>query len=625
MAQRQIGMHGPELWLVTGKPAEVRLGPPLRDLPQADDRATALVQRASGCKCDATVTLLVVHDGCIVGPWVPAEVRHSKEHVVCVTNDVLATNESVPVQCSAGLMGALSRYAKHRLQAENTNVTGVQLQHNAEAELQNSPMSQVDSEGHHQPTPSVDDDYSPRPVAELSQCSAVEDQDDWSEADDEEQEEWIPSSEESEADETAPYEERKEELDAPFSHSQSPVRTRPAGEGDDDASQRSRGSDELATSSGCKERIPSEEHAALEVGTGPRTGDDVGERTCANQVDSVVSADQLVRAAREAWMQTKEPSRYGSCQQLILRQEGTDLRDLRAGPADPDEGGASGMPSRARVAASDVHSQGAEGPRARWGVKQPVAVPVVRSSRTSHQQLATPGRAAAVRRFKSASQGGPAGLVASSDHLQRLEQLQARTAQVQAIWQRAGVVEAFRALMKFDDAALSVSVLHAVMDWLPTLQAPECAVALALASPLLTPPTAASVLAPLTILLRTTLEPVPVNSTDDASQGAASAATLAAVRSNLSREMRVICGRLDELRVPRGSGPRSAGHASTFDEQFAFGQALALAREMAREAWRRLDGGSEVGAPPMHTRTTEHTVAPGGGRPAQATSGRRAW
>ena len=86
--------------------------------------------------------------------------------------------------------------------------------------------------------------------------------------------------------------------------------------------------------------------------------------------------------------------------------------------------------------------------------------------------------------------------------------------------------------------------------------------------------------------------------------GMLSDATLAAAsRASLLRETQRVCDRLDELRVTRDVSMR----ASTFEEQFAFGQALALAREAGREAWRALDSSGAADAAPS--------------RP----SGRRAW
>ena len=43
----------------------------------------------AACSAAASFALLVAQDGCVVGPWVPADIRHSREHVVCVTRDVM--------------------------------------------------------------------------------------------------------------------------------------------------------------------------------------------------------------------------------------------------------------------------------------------------------------------------------------------------------------------------------------------------------------------------------------------------------------------------------------------------------------------------------------------------------
>ena len=184
--------------------------------------------------------------------------------------------------------------------------------------------------------------------------------------------------------------------------------------------------------------------------------------------------------------------------------------------------------------------------------------------------------------------------------------------------------------MKLDDPAVSLSVLHATAGWLPSFQAAECAVALALATPLVVPSMAPAVLAPLTALLRTAHDRArPVN--EDNSLGAtACAVTLVAAKSSLLREVRNITAQLEQLRVPRGNVQRGASRPSTFEEQFAFGQALAQAREAAREAWRLLDREGEAAMPAALGRgnlTNEQQVTmPLGVRPPPShTSGRRAW
>ena len=126
MAQRTVSWQGPELWIVTGASRfDVLLGPPLRDLPAATEHALATVFRSIGMQADGGGTigsqsnLLVVRDGWVTSPWVPSELRNSREHVICITTDVLPRDEPIPTQCSAELMGLLAGYAQRRLQQEN--------------------------------------------------------------------------------------------------------------------------------------------------------------------------------------------------------------------------------------------------------------------------------------------------------------------------------------------------------------------------------------------------------------------------------------------------------------------------------------------------------------------------
>ena len=100
MAQREISWHGPELWLVRGKCGDVQLGPPLRDLSTSEERALAQVQRMVGTSEPPLSNLLVVSDGCIVGPWVPSELRQSKEHIVCISQDAMPRGETLPALCT---------------------------------------------------------------------------------------------------------------------------------------------------------------------------------------------------------------------------------------------------------------------------------------------------------------------------------------------------------------------------------------------------------------------------------------------------------------------------------------------------------------------------------------------
>ena len=103
------------------------------------------------------------------------------------------------------------------------------------------------------------------------------------------------------------------------------------------------------------------------------------------------------------------------------------------------------------------------------------------------------------------------------------------------------------------------------------------------------------------------------------SDGEADDAALAAAgRASLLREMRSICSQLDELRVPtKGNDAK----VSTFEEPFAFGQALALAREAGREARRALNDGEVVAVAAAPSASTTAAMMPS----APVATGRRAW
>ena len=140
MAQRSINWQGPEIWVVTAAYRyEVRVGPPLRDLPADDAQALAVVLRTIGLDGNAIGArlspLLLIQDGCVVGPWKAAEIRCSREHVVCVTPDVLSWDATVLLweQCPTEVMGLLAGHAQRHLQEE---------QQPAQDMLQSQPLEQ---------------------------------------------------------------------------------------------------------------------------------------------------------------------------------------------------------------------------------------------------------------------------------------------------------------------------------------------------------------------------------------------------------------------------------------------------------------------------------------------------
>ena len=208
--------------------------------------------------------------------------------------------------------------------------------------------------------------------------------------------------------------------------------------------------------------------------------------------------------------------------------------------------------------------------------------------------------------MRGIDEGGPLDLLASDGHMQRLAALLDSTRQARHAWHGSGgALAALRAVAKHQDPALTQSVLGAAADWLPHLGGTECAAALALAGSLLTQEDAPLALPAVMALLRVarTLRPGGDNATP-------------AVVTAVTREVASISSRLDVLLVPRGGAEQRRPRLATFDEQFAFGQALAQAREAAREAWRELE--------PFADGAVRAEVA--GGRAVDAPSnGRRAW
>ena len=640
MAQRAVSWHGPELWLVGIETRQVRMGPSLRDIPQATDRALAVVQQSIGAS-SALANLLVVHDGWIIGPWVPSEIRLSKEHVVCVTEAVLLENDSAPCQCPPEVLAVLARFARNRLRMnhEQDSETFVDVDDNLDEEGDMESGEEDawsdDYETENDTTVTLvdfgEEAELERPLPEAEDVVELKDDEENEELENVHDDGRSPPDEKHEV----PDDGKGDVTDCHSGPAEGCDRTV------DDESETV--SSEAAVSSTLTSDAPvtpgQTEHMFSPVSD--RMGSNApGRDHPATAVPSVTSedggvirADQFVEVARNAWLRTKEPQQAaiqhvairGQVQRLFSRQEGTDLRNLTANMIDDDAISAKSQNSAQAVTGSAMRTRG------RWGQNQQVITPAARSLPHTSSQHAIHGRASAIQRFKPAAEGGPAGLMASTDHLNRLSQLRIRTMHAASVWQTSGVVEALRAVMKQDDPALSMSVLHAAIGRLPSLQAAECAVALALASPLLDDATASQAFPPITTLLRTARETVRSGGNEANSTG--SAATFTAARASLLRETRLIATRLEELRVPAKGHSGGLRGAPTFEEQFSFGQGLALAREAAREAWRALNSEDEAAHPnnrpitacPVEVPMTGSAAAPGL-RPAPAqVSGRRAW
>ena len=666
MAQREISWHGPELWLVTDSSAvaEVRLGPPLRDLPPVEERALAHVQRAIGMAAETRLTgLLVVSDGVIVGPWDPTELRLSKEHVVCISEDAVPRGEPLPALCTATLMATLARYAKRRLQTRSSPPGARQHGNEAvsaddcfEDQFDGYGEEQVDDYGEEQ-VDDYGDEYDEVAGDELwnGDEGAQPDEGDWLDPDDDTEADSLLMTERLHgaarargrphlADARGEGEMERERDDEPL-REREPELEDAEGDvsGEDDDFQE----DDQEAQDG-ERSFP--EDAAAEPEPGPRADDDqpapvpeTNEEASAAgaPAEGIITADQFVRVARNTWLKTKEPQKaaeqqdaiVGAVQHIVLRQDGTDLRELKANVMD-DGAASSATNSSHKPNGSMERRQQLPPPpppppplpaaRGKWGHNQLVVAPAgSRIPRTQSSQPPLLGRGTSRSRFTSAEKGGPAGILASNDHLQRLEQLRTRTAHVKAVWQTSGIAEALRAVMKCDDSALALSILQAASDWLPSLQAAECAIALALTRPLLEPGAPSATFATVTTILRAARDRARER-TDDSpitGTGGAAAATLAAAKATLLRETRLISSQLDELRVPRGGG-----RTLSFDEQFAFGQALAVARDAARETWRSLDSEGEAATPrAMPERPAEQVVISSSVlRPSQG-CGRRAW
>ena len=594
MAQRAVSWRGPELWLVTGASRlEVKLGPPLRDLPSASDHALATVFRTVGALTNgpestgACTQLLLIRDGCVIGPWAPSELRHSRDHAVCITPDVLPRGEVLPTQCSGELMGLLAGYAQRRLKDEDGGPQGGSIPAAERDECryaweEDSAMDYVNEapETMHRAAVTPDSDMLERPTLLERQANdhgSFADEQLQSEQDDQEEEE----EEDDDDDETFPaeYDDFPAEIDA--------------GE-DAPGPQRSPCAQTVVASNADLEPTGSAAPSSRQ------------------SEPSVVMADQFVREAQNAWMQAKDPNRStqnravlrGSLQQIFTRQEGTDLRNLCPTSVFDDENAiADARPVDDPSQHQSEDSAMKQPARGRWAAQAPVVLAPL------HQEEESRSTAKHKRggRLKGAEDGGPAGIVASAGHLQHLERLRARTTAARTMWQTTNALEALRLVASHNDAALSTSILSCVAGQSAIAGAAETALAMTLARPLLVAGNAPLVMKPVAALLNAARRHAQQHS--EASE--AEAAGLSGERARLLHETMEVCARLDELRVDRdGAG------GSSFDAQFAFGQALALARQAGRDAWRALDSQSFA---------TQAAAPPGRDGSQPALGGRRAW
>ena len=241
--------------------------------------------------------------------------------------------------------------------------------------------------------------------------------------------------------------------------------------------------------------------------------------------------------------------------------------------------------------------------RGRWAAPAPVVFAPL------HQEEESRTAAKHMRggRLKSAEEGGPARIVASAGHLQHLERLRARTTAARTMWQTTNALEALRLVASHNDAALSTSILSCVAGQPAIAGAAETALAMTLARPLLVAGNAPLVMKPVAALLNAAKR----HAQHHVETSEAETAEFSGEQARLLHETKEVCAQLDELRVDRdGTG------GSSFDAQFAFGQALALARQAGRDAWRTLDSQSFA----------DKAVAPTGRDGSQpALGGRREW
>ena len=572
MAQRTVSWQGPELWLLTGSARfEVQVGPPLRDLPSSSDHALTMVYRSIGSRVQASLaadTLLVVRDGCVIGPWLPTELRHSKEHVLCITPDILPPDECVPTVCSGEVMGILAGFAQRRLQHESDNnglaARAVERSHDENMD----DGSEVYEEEHESDESDAGNDLSPE--LDAHRVDFIEGGEGLMER---------PEMEGTREMEEGTELESYRAAAAVYADDESSERE---GECEDD--REDDGNDPATCSPSAVDSISMADESIAESHTAdvmPKPNSTTADHAC------VVRADQFVQEARNAWLQTKDPNRLpqdreilrGSLQQIFTSQSGTDLRGLRLAPSFDDEniGPAATAPTDAAPASSapvdEERQDGPKAPRGRWASQPPVIMAAMAESPPEKKKkTAKPKRGG---KLKSVEHGGPAGIVAPAEHLQRLEQLRVRTVAARTMWQTAGPLEALRLVASNKDAALSTSILRTVAGQLRTLD--EIAIALTVAHPLLVTGMASTALKPVAAILQVAKHHATSPSEADASSSA---------KNRLLHEIRAVYAQLDSLRVNRDVA------GSSFDEQFAFGQALALAREAGREAWRELDSDS---------------------------------
>jgi hypothetical protein len=619
MAQRKVDWRGPELWIVRASSRyEVKVGPPLRDLPATESHALAHVQRTigddGGSPLEAITKLLVVRDGFVMGAWEPSEMRHSREHVACVAQDILPRGASLPMQCSEELLGLLAGFAQRRLQGDATAMPFVAIRESASLGGIPSTMHET-LEGRGMDARDGED-------------GTAQDERDFLGATGDEEAEVAEEAEEAETMARTRLAEvdaleREAELEGCGEALQvrDPVcANQEVTVGDEEASSEVESEQMVVPSSAGREQghpvdvseEPNPDRTAIgeEVREAPSTLPYGGEESASE----IVRADQFIHDARTAWQQTKDPNRHPgdtcmqriSTRQVFTQQEGTDLRTLRLTSASEENAVCDDdAPSRRHETGTSASLKpNIEPARGRWGKMQPVIAPVAAPRAASTKPIAQPRRGG---RLKRAEEGGPAEIVPPVGHLQRLEQLRMRTVQARTMWQTAGPLQALRLVGTHSDQTLSLSVLCAISGRQTALGAEELAMALALARPLLVAGTAAAALKPVAALLRAVRDARPERSATAALESSISDAT----QDNLIREARSVCARLDELRVTK-----EIAKGSTFDEQFAFGQALALAREVGREAMLSFGDGN----------TKAQAGAIGLEKPGSSqVSGRRAW
>ena len=108
--------------------------------------------------------------------------------------------------------------------------------------------------------------------------------------------------------------------------------------------------------------------------------------------ESVVSDDDIVREARDAWVQAKDPKRLakdsavlrGTMRQVFMSQEGTDLRNLVPPSAFDEENVASLMENRSNNGCTLFSKQVARG---RWASQPPVTIASMKEDNAARPKM----------------------------------------------------------------------------------------------------------------------------------------------------------------------------------------------------------------------------------------------